>query len=62
MVEFLRKSESRGNKIARGDSIRITKIHQFTLILNSVAVRYDVDIFKLTARAQPIYREVYART
>ena len=39
MVEFLRKSESRGNKIARGNSIRIIQIYQFTLILYDVSVR-----------------------
>ena len=31
----------------------------FTLILYGVGVRCDVDIFKLTASAQSIYRNVY---
>ena len=35
------------------------QFYQFTLILYSVGVRWDVDILKQTARAQSIYREVY---
>ena len=38
------------------------KINQFTLILHGVGVRCDVDIFKLTASAQSIWREVYEFT
>ena len=62
MVEFLRKFENRAIKISRDNSIRITKIHHFTVIYLNF-VRFggpcDVDIFKLTASAQSIYREVY---
>ena len=35
------------------------QIYRITLILYGVGVSCDVDIFKLTARAQPIYRDVY---
>ena len=45
MVEFLRKSESLVDKIARVNLIRITKS---TFILYGVEVRYD-DIFKIAA-------------
>ena len=57
MVEFFRKSDS-GDKIACVNSIHIIKSINF-LLFCSVRVRCDVDIFKLTARAQSIYREVY---
>ena len=57
--KFLRKYESRGNKIARVNSIRITKSINLLQFCTGVGVRRDVDIFKLTARAQLIYREVY---
>ena len=63
MVEFLRNFENRGIKIDQINSILITKsinLQLFTLILYGVGVRCDVDIFKLTARAQSINREVYA--
>ena len=43
-------------------SILITKsfnLQLFTLILYGLRVRCDVDIFKLTASAQSINREVY---
>ena len=59
MVEFLRKSGSLGDKIAR--NLR-HQISQFTVILFGVEVRYDVDILKLTVSAQSIYREVYGNT
>ena len=52
MVEFPRKFENRAVKIGRVNSILITKIYKFTVI-------YFDDIFKLTARAQSIYREIY---
>ena len=68
MAEFLRKFENRGIKIATicheilVTSILITKsfnLQLFTLISYGVGVRCDVDIFKLTASAQSIYREVF---
>ena len=55
IVEILRKFKNRGIKIARVNSILITKsinLQLFTLILYGVGVRCDVDIFKLTASAQ----------
>ena len=51
MVEFLRKFENRGIKIAQVNSILITKsvnLLLFTLILYGVGGRCDVDIFKLS--------------
>ena len=63
MVEFHRKSDNHGIKIARVTSTFITKsinLQVFTWILYGVGVRCDVDTFKLTARAQSINREVYA--
>ena len=48
MVEFLRKSASRGEEIARVNSIRIIKS---TLILYGVGVRYDGD-FSYTVHLQ----------
>ena len=63
MVEFLRKFENHAIKIRRDNSILITKICQFIVIYfnfcTAIGVRCDVDIFKLTASAQSIYREVY---
>ena len=58
MVECLRKSESRGDKIARVNSILNSKsinLHEFCTVFG---VLCDVDILKLTARAQSIYRDV----
>ena len=47
MVEFLRKSEGRGDEITRVNSIRITKsINKFTIILYSVGVSCDREIFR----------------
>ena len=43
-------------------STKSINLQLFTLILYGVGVRYDVDIFKLTASAQSIYREVYVNT
>ena len=54
MVEFLRKSESRGDKSPRVLNSH-HKIYQFSFDLYSVGFRCDVDIFTLTARAQSIY-------
>ena len=63
MIEFLKKFEKRAIKSGRDNSILITKINQFAVIcFNFVGCRCDVDIFKLTASAQSIYREVYALT
>ena len=45
--------------------IRINKsinLRFFTLILKGAGVPCDVDIFKLTAHAQSIHREVYEYT
>ena len=55
MVEFLRKSESRGNKIGRVNLILITKsinLHYFSRCWSPLWYR---EIF----REQSIYREVY---
>ena len=60
MVEFLRKFENRGTKIAGVNSILITKsinLQLFTLILCGVIVLCDRSQF--SAPAQFIYREVY---
>ena len=65
MVEFLRKFENHDIKIALVNWILITKflnLQLFTLILYYTGVRCDVDIYKLTASAQSIYREVYVST
>ena len=67
MIEFLRKFENRSIKIARMNSIHITKsinLQLFNLILCGVGgqVPCDVDIFKLTASAQSINREVHTIT
>ena len=51
MLVFPIKFENGGIKIARVNSFA-SPIYQFTLILHFVGVRSDVDIFKLTARAQ----------
>ena len=63
MVEFLRKFENRAINIGQDNSILFTKIYPFTVIYFNfctvLGVRCDVDIFKLTASAQSIYREVH---
>ena len=62
MIEFLRKFENCDIKIARVNSILITKsinLQLFTLIIYGVGVRCVVDIFQLTASAQSINRQVY---
>ena len=51
---------SRDNKIARVKLIRNTKSINLLLFRTVIFVRCDVDIFKLTTRAQSIYREVSA--
>ena len=61
MVEFLRKFENRGINIVLFDLIRLAPPNQsIALIVYGVGLRCDVDIFKLTARAQSINREVWA--
>ena len=59
MVEFLRKFENRSIKIARVNSIRIMKSISLVEFCTVIGVRCDIDIFKLTTRAQSINREVY---
>ena len=57
MVEFLKKFENCSIKIARVNSILMTKsinLLLFTLILDGFGWRCDVDIFKLTASFQSI--------
>ena len=49
MIEFLEKIQNRGMKIARVNSILITKsinLHLFTLILYGVGVHCDVDMWR----------------
>ena len=61
MAEFLRKFKNRGIKITWINSILITKsinLQLFPLILYGAGFRCDVDIFKLTASAQSIYRGI----
>ena len=54
MVEFLRKFENRGIKMARVNSIRITKSINLLFILCSVGVSFDRGLFWSD------YRDVYA--
>ena len=57
MLVFLGQFENRGIKIARVNSILITKssnLLEFSMVLG---VRCDVDLFKLTVRAQSINSE-----
>ena len=58
MVEFLRKFENRGIKITC-QLISYHQIYQFTAIFTLILYGCDADIFKLTATAQSINREVY---
>ena len=62
MIEFLRKFENRGIKIARVNSIPITNIsvnlHFFTLILYGVGVRVIEGIPCIVH----LYREVYEKS
>ena len=62
MVESLRKFENRGIKIARVNSIRITKSIDLLTFCTVLDVRCDVDLFKPAATAQPIKSEVYDGT
>ena len=65
MVEFLSKFENRGSKIDRVNSILITNfitLQLFTLNLYGVALSCDVGIVKITASAQPLFREDYDNT
>ena len=63
MVEFLRKFENRGIKDCSRYLDSYHLIYKFTVIyFNCVRLwgfLCHVDIFKLTASAQSIYREVY---
>ena len=67
MIEFLRKFENRGIKIAWVNSIIISKSINLQLgcwtpnTPTVLGVRCSVDILKLSASAQPIYREVLIR-
>ena len=54
MNEFLSKSESRDNKIARVYLIRNTKSINLLLFHTGIGVRCDGDVFKPTPRAQYI--------
>ena len=56
MVEFFKRSESRCDKIALVNTIRITKSIKFVYIRCWGCC--DVDIFKLATSAQSIHREV----
>ena len=60
MIEFLRKIESRGIKIAWVNLILITKSHNLQYLLKLCTVleiRCDVDIFKLADIAQSINKK-----
>ena len=64
MIEFLRKFENRGIKIAPINSILINKsinLKLFTVILYDVGGPLRFNILKLTVSAQSINREVYDR-
>ena len=61
MVQFLRKFKNVQLKLVEILDL-ITKIYQFSYSFSFcmvLGVRCDVDIFKLTASAQSIYREFY---
>ena len=58
LSENLRIVQFRVVEITRFLSPKSINLQLFTLILYGVGVRCDVDIFKLTASAQSIYREV----
>ena len=57
MLVFLGKFENCGIKIARVNSIRITKSINILSFCMVLGVTCDVDIFKLTASAQSINSE-----
>ena len=57
MLVFLGKFENRGIKIARVNSIRITKSMHLLKFCMVLGVCCDVDILKLTARVQSINSE-----
>ena len=59
-VEFLRKFRNCYIEIAIVNSIRITKSINLPSFCRVLGVRCDVDIFKITASAQSINREVSA--
>ena len=55
MLVFLIKFQNRGIKIARVNSIRITKSINLLSFCMVLGVRCDVDIFKLIARACAVH-------
>ena len=60
---MFQKTENRGIKIARVNSILMTKSHNlqsFILICRVSWVRCDVEVFKLTVNAQYICKKVSA--
>ena len=57
MLVYLGKFENRGIKMARVNSTHITKNIKLLLFRMALGVRCDVDMFKLTARAQSINSE-----
>ena len=57
MLVFLGKFENHGVKIDRVNSTHITKNINLLYFRMALGVRCDVDIFKLTARAQSINSE-----
>ena len=62
MIIFCKKLRIVALKLLRVNSILITKSINYSYLLffcTVLAVRCDADIFKLTATAQSIYREVY---
>ena len=59
MVEFLRKYESRVDKIPELTHFTLPNQSIYFNFVYGVGVRCDVDILQPTVRAQSIYREVY---
>ena len=57
MLVFLGKSENRGIKIAQVNSTHIAKNINLLKFRMALGVRFDVDIFKLTALVQSINSE-----
>ena len=57
MLVFLGRFENRSIKIAQVNSTHITKNINLLQFRMALGVRCDVDIFKLTARAQSINSE-----
>ena len=59
MLVFLGKLENRFIKIARVNSIRITKSIKLLSFCMVLEARCDVDIYKITERASPLTVKVY---